>query len=252
MPTVSYFAIVERDHEIQNPLEPAQLDLIMDYLDVTASDRVLDIGSGRGLWPVRLAAERGATVTGLELIEEFATAARRRAEANGVTERVRTMLGPAEDFEITRSYDVATCFGASMAYAGYEPTLRRLSSALVPGGRVAIGEPHLVSDAPPIMTRASDLPPGLSPDSLPTLAELAAEFDDAGFELTGIVTATTAGFDRYESLHWKSAYGWAVDNPEHPERETVLADSRTFRDLYLRSVRQYLGWSVLVGTFRPH
>ncbi|TCP54066.1 cyclopropane fatty-acyl-phospholipid synthase-like methyltransferase [Tamaricihabitans halophyticus] len=242
-PTSTYFSVIERSHEIQNPLEPAQARLVADYLNVTEGTRVLDIGSGRGRWAVELAA-RGAQVTGLEINPDYASAAREHAERSGLAERVTTVLGPAAEFAPPHDFDVATCLGASFAFSGCRPALDWMGKATRVGGRVAIGDVHTV----PGGFAAGELPPSLT--ELPTLPELTRSFDDAGFELIGLVTATLAGWDRYESLHWQNAFAWAAEYPEHPERDEILRLCRQMRENYLTTERGAFGWSVLVGIRR--
>ena len=232
MNEADYFSIVEATHDIQNPTSPGKLREVAERLEVGDGDRVLDIGSGRGFWPVLLA-ERGADVVGLEINPGFAAAAERRAAEAGVQEKVRTVVGPAADFPVEPGgYAVASCLGASFALGGYRAALERLSEELAAGGRLAIGDLHSTD--------------GTSTDELPSLAELVHIVEEFDFEIVGIVAAGHDDWDRYESLHWKNAHDWAVRNPEHPDREAVLADSRRFRNDYLAN-RGQLGWTIVCG-----
>lgn len=232
MNEAEYFSIVEATHEVQNPTTPAKLREVAEYLEIGAGDRVLDIGSGRGFWAVLLAG-RGADVVGLEINADFAAAAERRAAASGVGQQVRTVLGPAADFPVEPGeYTVASCLGASFALGGYRSALERMAEELGAGGRLAIGDLHSTD--------------GSSSDELPSLAELVHIAEEFDFEITGIVSACDDDWDRYESLHWKNAHDWACRNPEHPDREVLLADSRRFRNDYLVN-REQLGWTIVLG-----
>ncbi len=239
MPEVDYFAVVEGTHDIQNPSTPAKMRRVADYLAVAAGDAVLDIGAGRGWWAVELAVRYDALVTGLELNQHFAADADRRAAENGVAERVRTVRGPAAEFDPAHNaYDVVTCLGASFALGGYRTSVQWMAEAVKPGGRIAIGDVHAFDSAD-------------ANDDLPALAELAHVAEEEGFEITGLVSADLADWDHYESQHWANVDAWAAAHPDHPKRTEFLGLSRNFRSRYLREERGRLGWSILVAAHRP-
>ncbi|MBK0869856.1 MULTISPECIES: cyclopropane-fatty-acyl-phospholipid synthase family protein [unclassified Saccharopolyspora] len=232
MNETEYVAIAESGHEVQNPTSPAKLGEVAEHLEIGAGDRVLDVGSGRGFWAVELA-KLGADVVGLEINADFTAAAEQRAAAAGVRQRLRTVLGPAAEFEPEPGAStVGSCLGASFAFGGYRQALEWLAGALADGGRLAIGELHSLDDS--------------AGDELPSLSELVHIAEELDFEVTGLVSASTDDWDRYESQHWKNVLDWAKRNPEHPERDSVLADSRRFRNDYL-SHRGELGWTIVLG-----
>ncbi|MEU6132940.1 class I SAM-dependent methyltransferase [Saccharopolyspora sp. NPDC047091] len=231
-----YFSIVESTHDVQNPISPAKLREVAEHLEIGAGDRVLDIGAGRGWWAAELAA-MGADVVGLESNEEFVRAARERAASSGLTDRVRHVHGPALEFEPEPGgYAVATCLGASFALGGFRASMEWMVAALLEHGRFAIGDVHSVD--------------GSSTEELPSLIELVHVAEEFDVEVTGLVSASLDDWDRYESGQWKNAHTWAKCNPEHPDRDRVLGDSRRFRNDYLTRERGSLGWSVLVGERR--
>jgi cyclopropane fatty-acyl-phospholipid synthase-like methyltransferase len=228
MPSVSYFSIIERDHTIQNPLSPEGLDRVTAYLGVTDGQRVLDVGCGKAWMLVRWAARWAVHATGLEINPDFVAAAERHAAEAGVRDRVELVTGDAHGYHAQPgAWDVVTCIGASFALGGFEPAVAWMTAAVRPGGTVAIGEVYTDN-----------------------LAELAATLDQNGLELTGIVPATLQDWDHYDSQHWRSAWTWAQENPDHPDRGWVLGEARRYRDLYLRAERGRLHWAVLVGIKR--
>ncbi|MCX2733144.1 methyltransferase domain-containing protein [Saccharopolyspora sp. NFXS83] len=234
MSDIDYFSIVESTHDIQNPSSPAKLREVAEHLEIGAGDQVLDVGSGRGWWAGELAA-MGAEVVGLEINDEFVDAARKRADGAGLTDRVRHVAGPALDFE-PGTYSVVTCLGASFALGGYRAALEWMVGTLVERGRIAIGDVHSVD--------------GSSTDELPSLIELVHIAEEFGVEVTGLVSASVDDWDRYESGHWKNVHSWVKRNPDHPDRHTVLADSRRFRNDYLTRERGSVGWSILIGELK--
>ena len=237
MADLNYFSIAESTHDFQNPTTADKLRLAADYLDVTAGDSVLDVGSRRGWWAVELAG-RGAAVTGLELNPDFAVAAGLRAERAGV--EVRTVVGPALEFAPEPgSYDVVTCLGATFALEGYRPALAWMTEAVREGGRIAVGELHTAD-------------PGVEPDDdVPSLTELVHIAEEHGVEITGMVSACVDDWDRYESLHWANVHRWARANPDDPRRAEIVALCRDYQSDYLTNTRGLLGWTILVGVRTP-
>jgi cyclopropane-fatty-acyl-phospholipid synthase len=121
-------------------LEEAQWtkrELVCTKLALGEGDRLLDVGCGWGSFAVHAAREHGAHVTGITLSEPQAERARRRAEEEGVADRVdiRVMdyrdLG-GERFDAIASIGMVEHVGAGNIDA-YAETLAGL---LGPGGRL--------------------------------------------------------------------------------------------------------------------
>jgi precorrin-6B methylase 2 len=70
------------------PTPQVLVDTMLDMAKVTASDRVIDLGSGDGR-TVITAAKRGAQALGIEYNPELVELARRSAEREGVADRAR-------------------------------------------------------------------------------------------------------------------------------------------------------------------
>jgi cyclopropane-fatty-acyl-phospholipid synthase len=122
------------------PLEAAQLrklDGILDYAEVGAGTRVLEIGSGWGSLAIR-AAERGAQVTSITLSAEQAELATERIKDRRLDDRVSIELRDYRDvvgqFDAVVSVEMIEAVGEE-----YWPSyFRAIDAALAPGGRVAI------------------------------------------------------------------------------------------------------------------
>jgi cyclopropane fatty-acyl-phospholipid synthase-like methyltransferase len=71
--------VVERDHEIQNPVSQERIRLLGEYLRLTGEIRVLDLACGKGGPAAILAAAFGCRVRGIESRPAFAEEARRLA-----------------------------------------------------------------------------------------------------------------------------------------------------------------------------
>ena len=81
-----YFAVAERDHDIQNPTSAEKIRALGEQLRLAPDSQVLDVACGKAGPALILAREFGCHITGVERAPEFAAAAR---EAN------YHILGPA-------------------------------------------------------------------------------------------------------------------------------------------------------------
>ncbi|HWC36072.1 MAG TPA: class I SAM-dependent methyltransferase [Mycobacteriales bacterium] len=106
-----------------------------DRRAMTAGGRLLELGcglAGRVLTTLRAAPE--LTAVGVELSEDLADEARRRAAALGLSDRFEVVCGDAADFEPTELFD----FGFWSQFFFPEPTrdgaLQTMMRALRPGG----------------------------------------------------------------------------------------------------------------------
>jgi protein-L-isoaspartate(D-aspartate) O-methyltransferase len=104
--------------------------LMLDLLALTPGTRVLEVGTGLG-YQAAVMAEMGAEVFSVEVVEEFAEAARARFEALGYRVEVRTGDG-------ARGWDEHAPFDAILVTAAVPEPPARLVEQLAPGGRMAI------------------------------------------------------------------------------------------------------------------
>jgi cyclopropane-fatty-acyl-phospholipid synthase len=121
-----------------------KIDGVLDYAEVRAGSRVLEIGTGWGALAVR-AAQRGATVTSLTISAEQRKLAQQRVAEAGLSDRVDVHLRDYREehgrYDAVVSVEMVEAVGAE-----YWPTyFGVLDRVLVPGGRVglqAITMPH--------------------------------------------------------------------------------------------------------------
>jgi protein-L-isoaspartate(D-aspartate) O-methyltransferase len=104
--------------------------LMLDLLELTPGTRVLEIGTGLG-YQAAVMAEMGAEVFTVEIVEEFAEAAKSRFEPLGLTVAVRTGDG-------TRGWSEHAPFEAILVTAAAPEPPDKLLEQLAPGGRMVI------------------------------------------------------------------------------------------------------------------
>jgi len=117
----------------RDPVQRASLDA----LEVTAGDRLLDVGCGTGA-AVRLAAATAREVVGIDLSSEMIHIAERLAEAlDNVEFRVADSESiPFGDGEFT----AVLCSNSFHHYPAPERAVAEMARVLAPGGRLVIGD----------------------------------------------------------------------------------------------------------------
>jgi precorrin-6B methylase 2 len=237
-----YYAVAERDHDIQNPLSPEKIRLLGERLRLGPETHVLDVAAGKCAPAVILAGEFGCRITAIEKAPEFAAAARARVAAAKLTERIEVVEADASGADLGRDrYDVAMCLGASFVWDGLQGTLSALAPAARNGGTVVVGEPYW---------RRWPLPDGIDDQGYVTLAGTVERFDVSGLAPEGLIASSEDDWDRYETLHWRALEEWLAANPDDPDAPRIRELHERNRDEYLRWQRELLGWAIFVGRKR--
>ena len=244
---LDFFSIIERDLSILNPTSHDKLMQLADDCEVRDGSKVLDVASGKGYLLRQWARRWDVEATGVELNPTFVKEARERAEAEGVTDRVRFVQGDAKALEVeAASYDVVTCLGAPFALGGFDEAVRWMLHALKPDGVLALGDEFLPAPLPDDVAKRE----GVEPGDYRTLVETVGVLETHALTPTGFIAGSQDDYDAYTSGAWRTAYAWAQENPEHPERDEVLQKVAEGREQYLRFIRPYLGWGIFVARRR--
>jgi SAM-dependent methyltransferase len=237
-----YYAVAERDHEIQNPTSAEKIALLGNYLRLRPEARVLDLACGKGGPAPLLASTFGCTVLGIERAPEFVEAARDRVAGVGVGDLVEIVEADAHAFPLEpEAWDAALCLGASFVWDDLAGTLAALTPTVRSGGHVVVGEPYW---------REWPLPRGIDDQGFVALRETAGQFESAGLALQGIIASSLDDWDRYESLHWRALEEWLDANPRDPDAGEIRELHERNRDNYLSFERELLGWAIFVARKR--
>src|SRR5215471_4036489 len=112
-----FYAVAERDHDIQNPTSAEKIRLMGDWLRLGPETRVLDIACGKCGPALVLASTFGCRITGVEQSSEFAAAGRERLAEAGLGELIEVVESDGRDFPLEpESWDVALCLGATFVW----------------------------------------------------------------------------------------------------------------------------------------
>ncbi len=131
-------------------------EAVFDAVELGAGVRLLDLGCGAGL-AMTMAAQRGATVAGIDAAEGLLEVARRRLPEADLRRGDLEELPYADD-----SYEVVTCFNSVQFAADPVAALREARRVAVPGGKVAIvtwGDPERCETRVVLAAIAALLPP---------------------------------------------------------------------------------------------
>ena len=234
-----YYAVAERDHELQNPTSPEKIRELGERLRLGPDSRVLDMACGTAGPAVLLATQFGCRIVGVERAPEFAAAARERVDAAGLGGRVEIVEGDAAAYPLEpSSFDAALCLGATFVWDDLDGTLAALAPAVRPGGHVAVGEPFW---------RSWPLPEGVDDLGYLPLAATVARIEAAGLPLVTLIASSQDDWDRYESLHWRALEDWLETNADAPEAGRIRERYERQRDDYLRFERTLLGWAIFAA-----
>jgi SAM-dependent methyltransferase len=234
-----YYAVAERDHQIQNPTSAEKITLLGRYLRLGPDTEVLDLACGKAGPAALLASTFGCRVLGIERSHEFVESARVHVEEVGVGDQVEIVEADARAFPLEPdSWDAILVLGASFVWDDLAGTLAALMPAVRPGGHVVVGEPYW---------RQWPLPRGIDDQGFVSLQETAQRVDEAGLSLVALIASSEDDWDRYESLHWSAIEEWLAQNPHDPDAHEIRERHVRARENYLGYERELLGWGVFVG-----
>jgi SAM-dependent methyltransferase len=234
-----WFAVAERDHELQNPTNAEKIRVLGERLRLGPESRVLDIACGKCGPALLLASTFGCPIVAVERAPEFVAAGRERVVTAAMDDLIEIHEADARDFPLKpEGFDAALCLGASFVWDGLDGTLAALVPAVRPGGHVVVGEPFW---------RRWPLPDGVDDDGFVPIGETVARFAAAGLDVVTIVASSEDDWDTYESLHWRAVDDWIRANPDDAQAGEFDRRNHDLRERYLRVGRELLGWAIFVG-----
>ena len=228
-----YYAIAERDHEIQNPTSVEKIRLMGESLRLGPESHVLDIASGKSGPALVLASSFGCRITCVERYEGFVSEARARVGEAGLGELIEVVESDGREFPLEpERWDAALCLGATFVWDDLDGTLSALVPAVRSDGHVVVGEPYW-RRSPPV---------GMDPMGYVSLSETAAKFERHGLALIGVISSSIDDWDRYESLHWRAVEDWLAENDD----DEIRSAHEQHRRNYLAR-RDAFGWALFLA-----
>ena len=113
----------------------AEVSVLDDHLDVEASWKVLDVGTGRGRFGIHMA-KQGCEVTAVDINPDMIEVAEEAARRGGVEDRFKVREGDAEHLENLAEgpFDLVMCMELFDHLPQLERALSSMHSVLKPGG----------------------------------------------------------------------------------------------------------------------
>ncbi|WP_336000954.1 SAM-dependent methyltransferase [Halorientalis halophila] len=181
--------------------------VLADLVGVDDDDHVLDCGCGVGGSSVWLAENRGATVTGVDLVPLQLREARALAGERDVSDRVAVARGDFTDLPVAdESVDVVWGIEAVCHAADEAAFLREAARVLRPGGRLVVADGFRTAASMTSAERAA-MDRWLDGWAVPNLASPASFRDalaDAGFAEVEHRDATERVLPSSRRLYWTS------------------------------------------------
>lgn len=149
------FFELHRDLSREGPGSDASTrDAIARLPPLGDTPRVLDVGCGPGAQALVLARTWETKVVALDPVPSFLEQVRRRAEMEGLADRIETREGSLLDVQEAEAFDLVWSEGA-LYFVGIERALGHIWDLLAPGGVVAFSDlVRTVDDVPPAVRAA--------------------------------------------------------------------------------------------------
>lgn len=231
-------------------------DSALDAIAVGPTTRLLDVGCGAGMF-LRLAADRGADVAGLDASASLVEYARRRVPGAHIVPGDMEEL-PFDD----ASFDVVTGFNSWQYAARPTAALAEAKRVTVADGRVLLlnwGPANLCEAAGYLMALGALLPPpppgAPGPFALSDTDALTALFDEAGLDVARVhdVECVWRYEDQATALAGLLCSGPVVAVIEHAGEEAVQAATVAFLEPFRAADGGYCTTNVfryVIGTPR--
>jgi cyclopropane fatty-acyl-phospholipid synthase-like methyltransferase len=220
------------------PLSEDHAELLLERLEVSAGDEVVDLGCGWGELLIRAVVPvptcRG---TGVDNAPWALERGRNLAAEQGVSDRVAFVAEDASTWP--DSADRIVCIGASQAWGSEPDALRNLRRAVRPGGRLLFGDGCW--EHPPSADAAA-----MFGESVLALSDLVNAAMQAGWHVLHVSTADQREWDDFEATWRAGREDWLLAHPGDPRAGEVRTHLAGRLREYVNVYRGVLGFAYLV------
>ena len=139
------------DDETLHDAQTAKLDLICRKLGLQPGQRLLDVGCGWGSMILHAARDYGVHATGITLSAEQRTFVAKRAQEQGLSDRIDVRLQDYRELEATSDFDAVSSIemGEHVGEDHYPTYVGIMYRSLKPGGRLLLQQMSRHADAAP-------------------------------------------------------------------------------------------------------
>ena len=232
--------LAHRERRLCSPVDEARFAGLLQRLPLPSAPYVVDLGCGKGAAVRLVLASFGGTGTGVDL------SARMLADAVGNGENVAFVHADAATWRPDRMPDLAICMGSTHIFGGIGAAAGALAGLVRQGGIVLLGDGYWRSVPAAEHLRAF----GMEVHDLADLHETVASVEHQSLVPVVVQPSSQAEWDDYEWSLIRSVELWAVENPNDPDVEAFLSQTRLMRNTFLEWRRTAMGF-VLVAAVKP-
>lgn len=148
----SYDDVADIFDTLANQYAGPQARYLVQAVDITSRNHIIDMGCGTGLVTFEAAAASGpqTAITGIDLSQGMLTEARAKAEKIGLSDRIAFQKGDAEALDLPDDHsDGFVSLYAFSHFPNPDKAAKEAFRVLSPGGRLAVA----IGSGPQLMTR---------------------------------------------------------------------------------------------------
>lgn len=225
-----------------SPLSSDKADSLIELLELSSDDCVIDVGCGTGEFLIRTVEQSGATAVGVDNHVASLELAKQNAAGRVEDALIQFVDQDIRKYEPSGLFDCGVCMGATHAYSmnapAYPETLKGLGKIVRPGGKLLIGESHWTRPPDPEYLEFIGDPVGTYRTHLENV-ELATQ---SGLVPLYAITSSLEEWDDFEWRHNIRKEKQAAEL-EGEEAAKLLEFSRNWRMAYLRWGRGTMGFA---------
>jgi SAM-dependent methyltransferase len=238
-----FTSIAHARHVHCSPLSDEKVRDTLSMMTFANPPKMFDLGCGKGELLIRALELFGGEGLGVDINREFLAAARRRA-VQLKSAQITLLETDATDLVLPqRAYDLGICVGALEIWGTYEDGLRRMATAVRPGGYAIVGTTYWKLEPDPAYLAYFGAGREMCADYEETLATVKR----VGFSPLYVSTSSEDDWDRYEWGYRANAEAWIERHPGAPERSAVRERSEAACDAYVRWGRRTLGFALILA-----
>ena len=228
-----------------NPLSAEKADRIIQLLDVSPGDDVLDVGCGYGEFLIRVLEACGARGLGIDSDADAIAAARKNADGRVASSLLELRTADIRQVSLADgSFDLAICIGSTHAFgdgeAAYPNTIQNLLRLVRPGGQILIGDAYWKQQPAVEYLQIIGDPVGIYRDHAGNIFFA----EEQGLIPLYAVVSNEDEWDHFEWSHRMRIEKEAVLSPDDPVMDKILGRSRNWRNGYLRWGRETMGFGL--------
>lgn len=232
-------------------------DRLVDLCSISSTSKVLEVGCGVGITACYLAKKVGCALTSIDLNEQMIAWAKKRAEREGLAERITFRPADAQDLPFEDASFDAVISESVTAFARDKPkAISEYKRVLKPGGCVGLTEASWVKSPPPsdlveFLSVSMEGAAFLKPEAWLALLEEGG-FNDLHSEVTHL-TVLSQWASELDGQSWRDIadrframgafIGQYLKDPEMRRyAKTLMPSRRTMKDLFT-----YFGYGIYTG-----